>query len=105
VRIVLHGGATADLEAAEAWYHAQKPGLGIEMVEEVHRGLEYIADNPLAAARWPDTPMANIRRYVLSHFPFALAYLVEPSRIVILAVAHTRRNPRYWLDRLGNLPP
>ncbi|MSP39496.1 MAG: type II toxin-antitoxin system RelE/ParE family toxin [Deltaproteobacteria bacterium] len=38
----------------------------------------------------------EVRRAIVSRFPFAVFYLVEPSRVVILRVLHTSRDPRLW---------
>ncbi len=42
----------------------------------------------------------NLRRRILRRFPFELLYAIEAERIVIVAVAHLRRRPRYWQDRI-----
>jgi hypothetical protein len=38
---------------------------------------------------------------LLTGFPFAIAYALDGDRIVVLAVAHLRRRPGYWLGRTG----
>lgn len=41
-------------------------------------------------------------RYILFHrFPYALIYMVLDSRVIVIAVAHTRREPGYWLSRIS----
>ncbi|MCP3142489.1 hypothetical protein [Pyxidicoccus xibeiensis] len=40
-----------------------------------------------------------IRRFLVWDFPFALPFMVLEDRIVVLAVAHLRRKPGYWLQR------
>jgi len=100
VKVLLHAGATADVTAAGDWYESQQPGLSIDFLAEVGRALEVIGETPRTWPVWPRTPQnREIRRYLLSRFPFALAYQVLPGRIVVLAVAHVRQKPRYWLSR------
>jgi len=100
MRVRLHAGALADLEAAGDWYESQRPGLGDDFAAEVARGLEMIAEGPLLWQRWPDSPdHLAVRRLVLSRFPFALGYQVRPTEIVVLAVAHASRLPLFWLSR------
>jgi hypothetical protein len=36
----------------------------------------------------------------LRRFPFGLLYAIETERIVIVAVAHLKRRPGYWKDRI-----
>jgi hypothetical protein len=40
------------------------------------------------------------RRCLLRRFPYGLIYALDQDDILILAVAHTRREPGYWRDRL-----
>jgi len=103
MKILLHAGATADLEAAEDWYESQRRGLGDDLRAEVDRALEIIRENPETWPRWPDsTPSPLVRRFLLSRFPYALAYVAEADRVIVIAVAHTKRQP-HWLHRLKNL--
>jgi toxin ParE1/3/4 len=44
-----------------------------------------------------------VRRFLLSGFPFALPFVVLEGQVVILAVAHLRRRPGYWIERAGLL--
>jgi hypothetical protein len=38
---------------------------------------------------------------VLRRFPFVIIFREAAVRIEILAIAHGRRRPGYWRDRLG----
>jgi toxin ParE1/3/4 len=88
----------ADEEFREAvrYYENQAPGVGLRFVAEVRKGVTFITENPFAAA----AVGSGIRRKALNHFPYSLLYAVEPELVVIVAVAHHRRRPRYWLGRL-----
>jgi len=35
-------------------------------------------------------------------FPYGIFYVVEPQRIVVLAVLHTARDPQVWQARAGS---
>jgi hypothetical protein len=71
--------------------------LGSDFAVEVERALAVIGENPRAWPGWPDaSEELEIRRFLLSRFPFALAY-----RVIVLAVAHAKRRPGYWLSRAG----
>lgn len=100
MRVRLHPGAAADLNSAGDWYEQQVPGLGADLADEVGRALEAISERPMAWPLWPGVGEAvGIRRFLLARFPFAVGYLVEGTEVVVLAVAHLRRRPRYWLER------
>ncbi|NTU50337.1 MAG: type II toxin-antitoxin system RelE/ParE family toxin [Desulfobulbaceae bacterium] len=88
----------ADEEFREAirYYQKEAPGVGLKFLAEVRRGVTFITENPFAAV-----PVGSgIRRKVLNHFPYSLLYAVESELVVIVAVAHQKRRPRYWRSRL-----
>lgn len=95
-----HNDVGPELAAAAKWYEQRRAGLGHALIEETHRALESIEKSP---ARWPLWPgiehVPPIRRFVLPDFPFVLPYIVLREDVIILAVAHMRRPPRYWLER------
>jgi hypothetical protein len=102
VKVRLHPGASADLMAAGDWYEVQVPGLGLDLVEEFDRALDAIAERPATWPLWPGVgEEVGVRRFLLARFPFAIAYIVEVDEIVVLALAHLRRRPGYWLGRLA----
>ena len=41
----------------------------------------------------------GVRRSFLRQFPYAVFYRVEENRVVVIAVMHTRRDPRRWQSR------
>ena len=98
--VELHAEAESELIAAAEWYEDRREGLGDDFIQEVLRASDAVGASPLAWARWPGVrPDFGVRRFVLMRFPFALPYQVLPNRAVVLAIAHTRRRPRYWLRR------
>lgn len=103
MRVRLHPGASPDFTAAGDWYDSQLPGLGLDLVEEVERALDAIAERPATWPLWPGlAEKVGVRRFLLARFPFAIAYIVEADEVVILALAHLRRRPGYWRGRLSS---
>ena len=88
--------AEEELAQAAEWYEARRSGLGVDLVVEVDRAFEAIAAAPLSCPLWRDEH--PYRRSVLSRFPFVVFYRFEGADVVVLAVAHTRRKPGYWMD-------
>ena len=83
------------------WYEERRPGLALEFAADVGRALDVIAEAPFTWARWPGVRREmNVRRFLLSAFPFAVAYFIRHDRVVVLAVAHTSRRPDYWIKRI-----
>ncbi len=102
MKVVLHPDAVADLTTSGDWYESQRLGLGGDFLAEVERALEVIAENPKLWPTWPNSSEElNVRRFCLPRFPFTLPFVVEADRVVLLAVAHERRRPGYWLARIG----
>ena len=65
------------------------------MIDET---IAWITEMPRAAPAWPGRP--NVRRRVVSKFPYAIVYVVEPAAICIIAIEHAKRRPGSWLHRL-----
>ena len=93
--------ASNELEEAVVWYENQRPGLGVEFLEAIDTALDRILRWPQAAQRVhgiaTDVPA---RKAPVPNFPYYVVYLEMPDAIRILACAHDRREPGYWLSRL-----
>ena len=93
--------ARQELDEAVIHYEGESPGLGNAFLLETLAAIERIR-------RFPDAwhPMGNeVRRCRLRRFPYGLIYAQDQSEILILAIAHTRREPGYWRDRINPLAP
>ena len=89
MRVRFHPGAAADLTSAGDWYEQQLPGLGADLADEVAHALDTITEHPMTWPLWPEVGEAvGVRRFLLARFPFAVAYVVEGSDVIVLAVAH-----------------
>ena len=96
--------ASSELEEAALWYEGQCDGLGVAFLASVDRALDHIARWPQAGAPVPDVPQdLAVRRVPINRFPYHVVYLELPDAIRILAVAHDRREPRYWHPRVSKL--
>ncbi len=92
LRLVFRRAAGRDLAAAYGWYQAQRTGLGEEFLAAVNASFDLIG-------QFPEMFVAvhgDVRRAIVSRFPYAVFYRVEPRQIVVLAVLHTARDPRRW---------
>ena len=88
----------AERELAEAveYYEAERPGIGEAFLDEVEGAVAFLERYPKAAPR----VAGEIRRLVLPRFPYFLIYRpLASGRIRILAFAHQRREPGYWIGR------
>ncbi|HEV7587837.1 MAG TPA: type II toxin-antitoxin system RelE/ParE family toxin [Longimicrobium sp.] len=88
--------ARRELRRAVDWYDGEAPGLGDELVAEVDRTLKDIVEYPDAGS----PHLAGTRRLLTRRFPYSIIYQVRGDEIVVIAVAHQRRKPDFWLRRL-----
>jgi plasmid stabilization system protein ParE len=87
--------AVAEAEGAARWYAERTPTAAARFSAELDVAEAAILERPEA---WPPAADGN-RRYLLRRFPFSVVCRVEETRILIVAVAHGRRRPNYWMHR------
>lgn len=87
--------AWKELETAIAWYEEQGSGLGAELADAFDEALTDIVEAPERWPRWqPDAPY---RRRVVPRFPYVIFYAVEGNVVRVVAFAHVKRRPGYWM--------
>jgi len=92
-RILLE--ASEELEACVNYYNSQRSNLGTEFLAEFESTAKRILKLPNAVR----TVGEDVRSKPIHRFPFYVLYRSLEDEITIIAVAHRRRRPRYWLDR------
>ena len=94
--IIINPEAEADLAEARIWYEVRRPGLGDDFLLCVEEVFETIRRTPTLYPKvFQELRLALIRR-----FPFAAVYRSENDQITVVAVYHTRRDPREWQGRV-----
>ena len=86
---VLRRVAEQEFDDSIAWYESQREGFGQEFRAAIEDYFQQIADHPERFTQVRD----EVRRAVVRRFPFAIHFLIEPERIVVLSVFHTSRDP------------
>ena len=81
-----------DLVAGFDWYEEQRSSLGEYFLSAVQSTLKSVELYPEIFV----SVHGEVRRAIVSRFPFAIFYLVEPKRIVVLRLLHTARDPNLW---------
>lgn len=87
--------ANQEVTDAAAWYEEQAGGLSRIFLDELDRVVRLVRNYP----RLGTEIEPEIRRFLLSRFPYSLVYGIDQETIVVIAVAHQHRHPRYWVDR------
>lgn len=87
--------AQHELDDAFTWYDGQVEELGMEFLDELDRAVRRVAAYPLSGFEIEP----GLRRCLLARFPYAIIYGIRAKTIVVVAVAHLHRKPRYWHGR------
>ena len=95
-QVEYHPKATSEMRQSAIWYDNQVNGLGLEFLLEVRNAESHIVKNPELWSVYE----AGTRRYIMQRFPFSVIYLTSEEIVQIVAVAHCKRKPGYWKDRL-----
>lgn len=96
-RFRFHPEARLEVVAAGAWYRERSPTAARDFAALIRTGVEGIREHPFAWPLWRGR--TDVRHRVLRRFPYSIMYLIEAEVVVILAVAHHKRRPGYWLHR------
>jgi plasmid stabilization system protein ParE len=92
--------ANQELDHASRWYEERRPGLGHRFLSSVDAALDQISRFPEAGAHVPRIPPELVvRRAPIKGFPYHVIYLETADVIHILAFAHDKQRPAYWLTR------
>jgi plasmid stabilization system protein ParE len=92
----VHPLAWEDIDAADAWYFERSRDASDGFVVEVSLAIETICEAP---QRWPKY-LHGTRRFLLDRYPFSVIYLDQPDFVNVVAVAHHKRKPGYWKQRI-----
>lgn len=92
----LHPQAALEHEEQVSYYEARAPGLG----RRYHRAFRAAIDRICSAPhRYKMVRAPAIRAASLAGFPFTIIFRTSGDRVQVLAVAHHRRRPGYWVGR------
>ena len=99
MRLEFHPEAELELIEAAVHYERQVPGLGERFESEIRHATDILLDQPEIGLRAdPD-----LRKFILTRFPFTLYYSFTADALRIESVAHQSRRPGYWKARVSHL--
>ena len=97
MRYEFHPEAEQEFVEAAAYYERNVTGLGQRFGREVRHAIDRLLEYPELGS-----PMdQDLRRLMLTRFPYVLIYSFTPDMLRIVAVAHVRRRPGYWRARVN----
>ena len=91
-----HPEAEAEHLETVVYYETRRAGLGVLYLAAFEQALESVRDN---VHRYRIVHEPDIRRVPLARFPLSIIFRETGERIEILAVAHHKRRPAYWIAR------
>jgi toxin ParE2 len=91
--------AREEVREAADYYAAISPDLGTAFKRELRQLMRLVGTMPTA---WPSVG-TDVRRCLMTRFPYLVIYAPLPSELLVLAVGHQHRKPGYWRERLAAL--
>ncbi|MDD2597683.1 MAG: type II toxin-antitoxin system RelE/ParE family toxin [Kiritimatiellae bacterium] len=88
--------ADQEMSLAFQWYENQVVGLGYAFLNAVDAAIAVIKTFPFAF----ECVRGNLRKSLLRRFPYGLIYGIDDGTIIIVAVAHSKMLPGYWINRI-----
>lgn len=92
-----HPEAEQEFIEAAAFYEQNVTGLGERFGKEVRRAIERLMEYPQIGSLID----ADLRRLLLTRFPYFLIYSSTSGLLRVVAVAHVHRRPGYWRIRIN----
>jgi plasmid stabilization system protein ParE len=97
-----HPEARAEYLKALAWYASVGNGtVGEDFADAADAASELILQFPHGAPPYEDNLAdPEIRHLHIGKFPYLLIFSVREDEVLVLAYAHERRRPGYWMHRV-----
>ncbi len=87
--------ARGELRNAAHYYRERSRRVAASFMASVQDAIDQIVEFPESAP----VIRSEVRGKIISRFPYTLMYRVEDDIILVLAVAHQKQRPEYWIDR------
>lgn len=100
-QVRLRPEASLELASAIRHYDSVHPALGARFQAEAQQELDRRSDG-----NFEGPPVRRrrdgrvLRRLVVSDFPYSIVYVASTEEVIVLAFAHAKRRPGYWLGRV-----
>lgn len=88
--------ARNDFEESYAWYHKQSIRAAERFELSIDAAIQKLRNDPRIGIRIDDDHWFYRLK---KSFPFYVVYRIEPAKVIVVAIAHYRREPNYWRGR------
>jgi hypothetical protein len=101
--IEFHAEARAEYLAAIDWYSDHAVDLGDRFEAMVTESIDGLAVWPQSAPIWPGWARTPVVRalHLPDPWPYRVVYFVVGDQLRVVAIAHDKRLPGYWRDRVA----
>ena len=96
MNLLYHREALKEIDEAFLWFENERLDLGQRFISEIETTI-------LRIQHFPEINriiIKDIRRALMSSFPYGIMYSVIDDTIEIYAIAHLHRMPFYWVKRI-----
>jgi toxin ParE1/3/4 len=91
-----HPGAEQEYLQTITYYEEISRGLGDSYLTEFETTMAYICNAP----HQHKMILNGIRRLSMKRFPYNILYRIIDDEVQVLAIAHKRQRPQYWIERV-----
>lgn len=89
--------AREELRASARWYEEKRRGLGADLMAVIDEALARVAEQPEACPSWGTD--RTYRTQLVRRFPYTIFFRMRDGEVEVVAFAHQKRKPGYWLGR------
>ena len=90
--------AKRDLREASAWYRERDTELASRFVDEVYATLALLERFPHTGGPVYGFNDPDVRQLPIANFPYQVVFIRERDFTSVVAIAHERRRPGYWMS-------
>ena len=83
--------AQSDVSEIVRWYEGKEPLLAARFEWEIKASFRLLIQHPLAFA----VIRKRVRKININHFPYSIFYEIKRHEILVLAIVHASRYPRF----------
>ncbi|MCH8495445.1 MAG: type II toxin-antitoxin system RelE/ParE family toxin [Balneolales bacterium] len=96
MKVRLHPEALEELNETVQYYEQKAPSLGLSFIIDFEETIDRLILLPESG----NEIGGGVRRFVFDKFEHSIIYFNFAGGLEILAIAHMRRKPNYWLYRV-----
>jgi len=96
IEIQYHPAAADEVVRANSWYKDIDPNVAQKFKLELDRAERLVIRSPATWASY----FHGTNGFRFRGFPFVMAYIAREESIFVVALAHSRRRPGYWKNRI-----